>query len=287
MQDSTLVIPAASNPTPEPASIIDASVIAAHKLISGDAPETSNLKYEEEDRVARVKHINSKYIKEHFNDYEKLVITAVNDWHTPQLRNTMAYQDKVNPNRCINEFGTTFLHYVCSKQDSLSATSVGPVVLLLQAGASIFSQDDDGLTPYEYAHLKNNSTNKEILEKEFLFLKNRNEAMLTKLEKISKGDYVVETGENANEIAEHRQKHKLFIELKIAMQSGAKKELTPDEQEILDKPSNSYSIVPKEEFEAMLLKTQEFAQNQDILEAKIKACKESSAPLKLRPKVAL
>ncbi len=287
MTQSTLIIPPSSNPNAPEVSLIDASALAAHKLISGDAPEQSKLAPQEEDRIARVKYINSKYIKEHLNDYEKLVITAVNDWHTPQLRNTMAYHDKVDPNRCINEYGTTFLHYVCSKQDSLSASSVGPVVLLLQAGANIFAQDDDGLTAYEYAHLKNNNTNKEILEKEFLTLKNRNDMMLAKLEKISRGDVLVETGENAQEIALHRQTHKAFIELKVAVANDSKKVLTASEKEILNKPSNFHSIVSKEEYELMLAKTQDFAEHKDSLEQKIKVCKESSAPLKLKPKVAL
>lgn len=149
-------------------------------------------------QVEKVKQFNLKYVKDNLNEYEKVVIVALNDWHTPQLRNVMAYTDKVNPNACINDHKTTFLHYASGKQDSMNEKSIGPINILIEAGADIFALDSEGLTPYQYAKIKNNTVNQALLKKQYMYLKAKYENASSVLNALQEGKYVLQ-GQDNNE----------------------------------------------------------------------------------------
>lgn len=194
----------------------------------------------------KVKQYSFRYTKDNLNEYEKMVITALNDWHAPQLRNVVAYTDKVNPNACVNELGTTFLHYACSKQDSLSENSMGPIKILIAAGANIFSQDSDGLTPFDYAKIKNNRINQAILKKEFLLFKQRYDNAKENVNNINLGLALLDTPENTALVQESRTLAKLQRE-NPHIKSG--RELNEQEQKMLTQFSQIKTVFSKNEYD--------------------------------------
>lgn len=209
----------------------------------------------------KIKQYSFRYVQENLNDYEKLAIVALNDWHTPQLRNVMAYTDKVNVNACINPHGTTFLHYAASKQDSMSEKSMGPLNILIEAGADIFSQDSDGLTAYDYAKIKNNRVNQYVLKKAFEFQKEKYDNAKSVLKKIETKEFLLDIPENEKELKEVRE----LIELKKRnMLLSQKKELNEQEKQLLDKLKSIKRILSSMEFERFNNTIEKFEKNLTI-----------------------
>lgn len=203
----------------------------------------------------KVKQYSFRYTKDNLNEYEKMVITALNDWHAPQLRNVMAYSDKVNPNACVNEFGTTFLHYACSKQDSISEASMGPIKILIAAGANIFAQDSDGLTPFDYAQIKNNRINQEILKKEFSLFKQKYDNAKEKINDINLGLALLDTPENASLVQENRDLTKLQRENPHIKQG---KDLNEEDKKILEQISKIKTVFSKNEYDRFTQNIEKF-----------------------------
>jgi ankyrin repeat protein len=115
---------------------------------------------------SKIKGINSRYIKANLNDYQNYLVESVTDWDTPKMRNSLKFSE-ANPNTCINEKGTTILHYAAARQDVYSSELGGldMINVLLSSGADAFLKDENGLTPYDYAMLKNNTNNARLIKK--------------------------------------------------------------------------------------------------------------------------
>lgn len=135
-----------------------------------------------EQKDSKIKIRNEKYIASKLNVYESYVVDSISNWDTPKLRNVVVYKE-ININQCINDKGVTFLHYACSKKDVYTdkRDSMNIVNILIGAGANIFAQDSDGLTPKDYARIKNHTNTlaiikhaEEDLEKKQKILENKN-----------------------------------------------------------------------------------------------------------------
>lgn len=110
------------------------------------------------------KNLNSKYIKENLNEYEQLIIVAVNDWHATMFNNIIGNVENVNPNKCVNDKGTTFLHWIAGKKDvGFSKNNI--LQSLIDSGANPLLKDCDGLLASDIAKNKNNNTNYQLLLK--------------------------------------------------------------------------------------------------------------------------
>ena len=120
---------------------------------------------EKEQKDSKIKIRNEKYISSKLNVYESYVVDSILNWDTPKLRNVVVYKE-VNINECINDKGVTFLHYACSKKDVYTdkRDSINIVNILIGAGANIFAQDSDGLTPKDYAQIKNHTNTLTLLK---------------------------------------------------------------------------------------------------------------------------
>jgi hypothetical protein len=129
----------------------------------------------------KIKGINSRYIKSSLNDFQNYLVESVTDWDTPKMRNSLKFE-QAPPNTCINERGTTILHYAASRQDVYSTELGGldMINVLLSAGADPFLKDENGLTAYDYAMLKNNTNNARLIKK---FME-REEMLMEKRRKI-------------------------------------------------------------------------------------------------------
>ena len=122
---------------------------------------------QQNNEVSKIKTRNDKYVKANLTEYEVYVINSISDWDAPKLRNCLVYKEHVNPNGCINEKGTTFLHYAASKQNSWTSELGGLDLLnvLLAHGADPTLKDSNGLTALDYATIKGFKNNCSILEK--------------------------------------------------------------------------------------------------------------------------
>lgn len=230
---------------------------------------------EESEKISRVKQLNNKYIKEVLNDYERSVITALNDWHAPQLRNALAYKDKVSANCAVNEFNTTFLHYAASKQDSRSDTGHGPLEILILAGADIFAQDENGLMPFDYAKLKNNTINALIIQKEFDHLTRRFENKRSILEKIRKGAYVVATHANKDEVAKMNALLEVFKNnINVHQKQKNNLPLNAEEAAIAQQMSAYLPVISEEEVLNMEAAIKEFEGNSVLYKERLESYKE-------------
>lgn len=209
----------------------------------------------------KIKQYSFRYAQENLNDYEKIVIIALNDWHTPQLRNAMAYTNKVNANGCINQYHTTFLHYAAAKQDSMNEKSVSPLTVLIEAGADIFAQDSDGLTPYDYAKIKEHRVNQVILKKAFEVQKEKYNNAKEVLKKIENKEFLRDIPENQAEVQVVRQ----LVELKrnnLAL--SQKRDFTEPERELLNRFKGIKRILTDMEFERFSNTVEKFEKNQLI-----------------------
>lgn len=113
-----------------------------------------------EQKDSKIKIRNEKYISSKLNVYESYVVDSIAKWDAPKLRNVIVYKE-ININKCINDKGVNFLHYACAKQDAYTdkKDSINIINILIGAGANIFAKNSDGLTPKDYAQIKNHTNN--------------------------------------------------------------------------------------------------------------------------------
>jgi len=115
--------------------------------------------------VQKLKKRNEKYIRLNLNDYEQGALNAIGEGDRQKLGKYLEYKH-VDITKCVNDKGTTFLHYAIMKKDSLGGCyGLGTLELLLMAGADPLATDFDGLTAYDYADIKGFSVSKEILSR--------------------------------------------------------------------------------------------------------------------------
>lgn len=117
-----------------------------------------------ENKTDDVKNLDNKYIKDNWNEYEQLLIIAINDSHATMAKNIFSHVEKVNPNKCVNDKGTTLLHWVAGKKD-IGFSQKNILSLLLEAGANPLIKDFNGLTALDIAKIKKHTSNMDILEK--------------------------------------------------------------------------------------------------------------------------
>lgn len=121
------------------------------------------------EKESKVKVKNDRYVKEHLNEIEKLIVSAITDLDTAKLKKCLEYKD-INVNGCVNDKGTTFLHYAASKKDSLDLSYLGieasnMIEALIKRGADSLLTDNDGLTAKDYSEIKGFKNNMRILDK--------------------------------------------------------------------------------------------------------------------------
>lgn len=131
--------------------------------------ENTNTPDEKLDKESRVKVKNDKYVKEHLNEIEKLIVSSITDLDTAKLKKCLEYPE-INVNGCVNDKGTTFLHYAASKKDSLDLSYLGieasnMIEALLKRGADPLLGDNEGLTAKDYSEIKGFKYNMRILDK--------------------------------------------------------------------------------------------------------------------------
>lgn len=158
--------------------IIDNKVELKSMVEDKVALKTKIVKTVKPEDVLKNRMRNEKYIRANLTDYERYVIDSISDNDRPKLSNCLDYGiEKVNINKCINEFGTTILHYAAMKKDSLKLSfgSLNMLTMILQKGADYKAMDVDGLTALNYAEKRSNKYNTAIL-KEFITLKEKENA---------------------------------------------------------------------------------------------------------------
>lgn len=121
------------------------------------------------EKESKVKVKNDKYIKEHLNEIEKLIVSSITDLDTAKLKKCLEYSN-INVNACVNDKGTTFLHYAASKKDSLDLSYLGieasnMIEALIKRGADPLLVDNEGLTAKDYSEIKGFKHNIRVLEK--------------------------------------------------------------------------------------------------------------------------
>lgn len=131
--------------------------------------ENTNTPDEKLDKESKVKVKNDKYVKEHLNEIEKLIVSSITDLDTAKLKKCLEYPE-INVNGCVNDKGTTFLHYAASKKDSLDLSYLGieasnMIEALLKRGADPLLGDNEGLTAKDYSEIKGFKYNMRILDK--------------------------------------------------------------------------------------------------------------------------
>lgn len=113
---------------------------------------------------------NDRYVKQNLNTIEQYVVDSITNNDKPKLQKCLEYKN-VDVKKCVNDKGTTLLHYAAAKKDVNALLFQGGSIVhaLIQSGADVFAQDNNGKTPYDYAIEKSFMVNanilKEIMEK--------------------------------------------------------------------------------------------------------------------------
>jgi hypothetical protein len=131
--------------------------------------ESTNTPDEKLEKESKVKVKNDRYVKEHLNEIEKLIVSSITDLDAAKLKKCLEYPE-ININACVNDKGTTFLHYAASKKDSLDLSYLGieasnMIESLLKRGADPLLGDHEGLTAKDYSEIKGFKNNMRVLEK--------------------------------------------------------------------------------------------------------------------------
>ncbi len=108
---------------------------------------------------------NDRYVKQHLNTIEQYVVDSITNNDKPKLQKCLEYKN-VDVKKCVNDKGTTLLHYAAAKKDVNALLSQGGSIIhaLIQSGGDVFSQDKNGKTPYDYATEKSFMVNAKILK---------------------------------------------------------------------------------------------------------------------------